>query len=186
MSTERKKRLTPLEWAKAESMYESGEYTLEDIANEFNIHEATVQRHMRKRGIEKGIRAEKIKKVVEAEIEDKAKEEAELLSRRIQETKEEHYRLNSAIDKRIAREIITVEQQGLSIATAGAAFKALKIAAEAIKITRENRYAILGLNDQDNDTDELPTLIVREMLDEEIAEIRDAQQRDAIEMGLDE
>lgn len=185
MSEEVKKRLTPVEWAKAEAYYESGEYTLEEISSKFSVHVATVQRHMRKRGIEKGAKAEEIKKKVEETLEDQAAKEAELVSRRIQETKEEHYRLSQAIDKRIAREFVEAAQTGRAIASSMENFKALKEAAATLKITRESRYTILGMNEEDRDIDDLPTLEVREMLDEEVAAIRDAQKKDAEELGLE-
>lgn len=49
-----KRRLTLKEWAKAESLYESGEFNLDQIAAEFGVHPITVQRHMKAHGNEKG------------------------------------------------------------------------------------------------------------------------------------
>lgn len=185
-TTDKKTRMTPNLWAQAESLYESGEYTLEGIAEKFDVHVATVQRHMKKNGINRGARAEAIKEKVSQKIAEVVAEEVDIQTRRVQETKEEHYRINQAIDKRVAREIILAEQEGRSIATAFPVFKALKLAAEVVKITRDNRYSILGIDNENGEDDELPSLEVREMLDEEIAAIRDAQSKQASEMGLSE
>ncbi|BCM78117.1 TPA: hypothetical protein ACGR4R_003111 [Aeromonas veronii] len=179
-----KRRLTPGEWAKAESLYESGEFNLEQIAEEFGVHPITVQRHMKANGIEKGSKAAEIKEKVTEKMKDAAEEDASIIAQRIRETKEEHYRLNQAIDKRIVREMVGVESEGRSIATSLGVFKALKTAAETLKLTRENRYTVLGIIDNDTLDDELPTLEVRDMLEEEIESIREQQRLQAEEMGL--
>lgn len=178
-----KRRLTPKEWAKAEAMYESGEYTLEAIASEFGVHTLTVQRHMAKEGIEKGSRADEVKRRVVEKMNEEIDEDAEILKKRIRETKEQHYRLNQAIDLGIQHEIVSAKQEGRAPASAINNVKALKLMAETLKITRENRYVVLGLNDESLDTEELPTLEIREMFDYEIAEIRDAQEKQASEFG---
>lgn len=184
MAEPTKRRLTPKEWAKAESLYESGEYSLDKIAAEFGIHAITVHRHMKANGIEKGAKAAAIKDRVSEKMAEEAESEASLVAQRIRETKEEHYRINQAIDKRIVREMVSVESEGRSIATSLGVFKALKTAAETIKLTRENRYTVLGIIDNDTNDDELPTLEVRDMLEEEIEAIRDQQRAQALEMGL--
>ncbi|MGU5794253.1 hypothetical protein ACV1DW_15590 [Aeromonas hydrophila] len=179
-----KRRLTPKEWAKAESLYESGEFNLDQIAAEFGVHPITVQRHMKAHGIEKGAKAAEIKEKVTEKMKDAAEEDASIIAQRIRETKEEHYRLNQAIDKRIVREMVGVESEGRSVATSLGVFKALKTAAETLKITRENRYTVLGIIDNDVLDDELPTLEVRDMMEEEIEAIREQQRLQAAEMGL--
>lgn len=182
--TEPKRRLTPKEWAKAESLYESGEYSLDQIAKEFGIHVITVQRHMKGHGIEKGSRSAEIKGAVADKIRSEAEKDASIIAQRIQETKEEHYRLNQAIDKRLVREMVSAESEGRSVATSMPVIKTLKLIAETIKITRENRYTVLGISDDDVSDDELPALEVREMLDEEVEEIREKQAAQAREMGV--
>ena len=186
MTTELKRRLTPKEWAKAETMYESGEYTLDQIGEEFGVHTITVQRHMKSKGIEKGSRADEVKRRLSDKMDKEIDEDAEILKQRIKETKEEHYRLNKAVDGRITREIVLADQDGRQIATSINNFKALKLVAETLKITRENRYTILGLDAENGADDELPTLEVREMWEEEIEAIRNQQSDQAKEMGLDE
>ena len=134
-------------------------------------------------GIEKGSKAAEIKEKVTEKMKDAAEEDASIIAQRIRETKEEHYRLNQAIDKRIVREMVGVESEGRSIATSLGVFKALKTAAETLKLTRENRYTVLGIIDNDTLDDELPTLEVRDMLEEEIESIREQQRLQAEEMG---
>lgn len=179
-----KRRLTPSEWAKAESLYESGDYSLDMIAVEFGVHVITVQRHMKTHGIEKGSRAASIKDRVADRMAEEAEAEASVTAKRIRETKEEHYRLNQAIDKRMVREVVTADAEGRSLATSGSLIKTLKMMAETLKITRENRYTVLGIIDNDTRDDELPTLEVRDMLEEEIEEIRAKQRSEAREMGI--
>lgn len=186
MTTELKRRLTPKEWAKAETMYESGEFTLDQIADEFGVHTITVQRHMKSKGIEKGSRADAVKRRLNEKMDKEIDEDAEVLKQRIKETKEEHYRLNKAIDGRLTREIVLTDQEGRQIASTINNVRALKLIAETLKITRENRYVILGVDAEGSAEDELPTLEVREMWEEEIEAIRNQQRAQAEEMGLDE
>ncbi|MFQ2789935.1 hypothetical protein [Aeromonas caviae] len=139
---------------------------------------------MKTHGIEKGAKAAEIKEKVTEKMKDAAEEDASIIAQRIRETKEEHYRLNQAIDKRIVREMVGVESEGRSVATSLGVFKALKTAAETLKITRENRYTVLGIIDNDVLDDELPTLEVRDMMEEEIEAIREQQRLQAAEMGM--
>lgn len=186
MTAELKRRLTPREWAKAEAMYESGDFTLDQIADEFKVHTITVQRHMKSKGVEKGSRANEVKKRVADKLDAEVDADAEILKQRIKETKEEHYRLNKAIDSRITREIVLSEQEGRTIASTINSVKTLKLMAETLKITRENRYTILGVDADNGADDELPTLEVREMWEEEIEAMRNQQSSQAKEMGLDD
>ena len=183
MSDTGKKRMTAKEWIKAEAMYESGDYSLEQLAKHFGVHKVTVQRHLSSKGIEKGARAKAIKEAVEERIEKAVEEEVDITTQRIQEVKERHYMLNSTIDKKITREIIEAEKDGRPISTAHGVFKTLKLAAETLRLTKANQYEVLGVTDELGE-DELPTLEVREMLDEEIAEIRDRQDKQAEDMGI--
>ncbi|EJL8716159.1 hypothetical protein N7I40_004108 [Vibrio parahaemolyticus] len=178
-----KKRMSAKDWIKAEAMYESGDYSLEQIAEQFGVHKITVQRHMKSKGIEKGAAAKRIKEKVEKRLEEAAEAEIDVTTQRIQEVKERHYTLNTTIDKKITREIIEAEKDGRPISTAHANIKTLKLAAETLRITRGNEYDILGVTDEPGD-DDLPTLEVREMLEDEIAEIRDGQAKQAEDMGI--
>ncbi|HCG6701284.1 TPA: hypothetical protein NJ211_003867 [Vibrio parahaemolyticus] len=98
------------DWIKAEAMYESGDYSLEQIAEQFGVHKITVQRHMKSKGIEKGAAAKRIKEKVEKRLEEAAEAEIDVTTQRIQEVKERHYTLNTTIDKKITREIIEAKK----------------------------------------------------------------------------
>ena len=178
-----KRRVTPKEWAKAEAMYESGDYTLEQISEELGVHLITVQRHMTRTGTEKGARVSETKRRTAEKMDAEIDSDAEVLRQRIKETKEEHYRLNKVIDGRVRREFVLAEQEGRQPSIN--AVKTLKLMAETLKVTRESRYAILGIDKEGGADDELPTLEVREMWEEEVEAIRNRQDEQAGEMGAD-
>ena len=178
-----KKRLSAKDWIKAEAMYESGDYSLEQIAETFSVHKLTVQRHMKSKGIEKGAAAKRLKEKIDARAEEAAEEEVDETTRRIQEVKERHFMLNTTIDKKITKELIEAEREGRPISTAHNNLKSYKLMAETLKITRSNEYEILGITDDLAD-DELPDLEIRDMLEEEIAEMRGDQAQAAKEMGV--
>lgn len=182
--SKKKRRLTPSQWASAQAMYSSGEYTLEEIANKYDVHAVTVQRRMKKHNIERGAAADAIKQKIEEKIEEAAETEVNITLKEISETKSEHLRILKAIDKRVIREMVTCETEGRAIATSMGNLKALKTMTDILEKTRLGRYKILGIDELEADSDELPILEVREMLDIEIDEIRNRQQQDAQEMGL--
>lgn len=163
-------RLTPKQWAEIEALWESGEVTLADLVKRFGKNISTFKAHFKRHGIIRGSRKAAVKSAVATALE----EEASVLAARIKETKEEHYKMASGLAKLAWSEILTAKASGSPVGVAMSNLKALDTAASIFKKVREERYAVLGLNEEKAMDDEgLPELIIKELTAEQIAELRD-------------
>ena len=168
------KRLTPKQWAEAEALWASGEVTRAVLAAKFSVSEIAIQKHMAKVGVKHGQKAEEHKKKVAAAVTSAAVDDATVTAARIRETKEEHYRMSSAIAKLAWQEILTAKQNGSPVAVAANNLKALDSAMNVMTKARLERWAVLGLDRADSiDEDGLPELLISELTAEQIQDLRD-------------
>lgn len=179
-------RLTPKQWAEAEALWESGEVTLDDLAKKFGKSRATLQRHFRENGIHRGANAEANKAIVKQAVQDAVIDDAAILASRIRETRDEHYKMTTALAKLTWSEIMTAKKDSKAMSTIKDNLKALETAMKIIQIARVERYAVLGLNaEEDNDDDTLPELIISELTAEQIEEMRKRDESDLADMVLE-
>lgn len=180
-------RMTPKEWAKAEVLWRSGEMTAEQIGAKFGKEATTIKKHFAKRGVRYGSNAEEIRKKAQEENTAAALEEVSLVTQRIRETKEEHYKMSSAIAKLTWTEVLQARQNKTPYAAIIGNLKALETAANVLAKTRAERYAVLGLDKDDNqDADLLPTLLVQELTEEQVESLRNMQDKEEFDMSIEE
>jgi hypothetical protein len=163
------RRLTVSQRAEAIALWEAGEITLEGLAKKYGKSRQAFIRLFDKEGVKKGSKsAETTKRVtdaVEAGLTDNAAETA----KRIRDTKEEHYRMSSTLAKLTWKIIADAQTKGEAIGTKLNDMKALQMASNVLKTVREERYAVLGLNEKVHDDDTpLPDLVIRELTEEQI------------------
>lgn len=183
-SPEKKRRLTPKQWAEAETLWEHGEATLSSIAKRFGVGESAVSLHMKRKGIVRGSKAEEHKKRVAAEVSKAAVDDATVIAGRIRETKEEHYKMAAGIAKLAWAEILKAKQDNAPVSVATNNLKALDTAMNVMAKARTERYAVLGL-DRDDFVDEggLPELLIQELTADQIEALRS---RDFSEFGVND
>jgi hypothetical protein len=166
--------LTAKQWREAEAMWESGDFIYDDLVKKFGKSVSTFERHFKKNGIVKGAKAAATKKKVEEKLAAAAVDEAAVMAVRIRETKEEHYKMASALAKLTWNEILKTKQDGVPVAVALNNIKTLHAAMDVLHKARIERWAVLGLDRPDAvDPDELPELVIAELTDEQIKELRD-------------
>lgn len=169
-----KKRLTPAEWAEAEALWQSGTVVYDDLEKKYGVAVSTFQRHFKNRGVVKGSRADLTKKAVEDKLKAAALDDATILAARIKETKEQHYTMATNLGKLIWNEILEAKKASTEVSVKINNIKTLKEAAQGLALVRAERYAVLGLDRPDAvDPDELPELVVAELTQEQITELRD-------------
>lgn len=174
--------MTIAQWAEAEALWESGQVTLADLGKRFDKAEETFSRYFKKKGISKGSKREALVEKVKDEVSKAIIDDATVLAQRIRETKEEHYQMARALGKLTWREVLNAQKDGNSLAGATPEFKALKEAATVLKIVREERWAVLGLDNPDTENDaNLPELIIAELTADQIENM---QQEQESELGL--
>src|SRR5690606_16093373 len=120
----------------------------DDLAKKFKKNRGTFVRLFQTEGVEKGSGAKELQEKVQEKVQEDLANDATVLANRIRETKEEHYKMSSGIAKLVWFTITKARQDGKPIATVAYDLKALKVAAETLKITREDRYAVLGIKDE--------------------------------------
>ena len=188
MTTAEKKpvRLTPKQWAEAETLWELGDVALADLAKKFGITEQAVSQHMKKKGVQRGKRAAEHAKKVSDEVARQALEDAAVAAARIRETKEEHYKMAAGVAKLTWSEVLTAKQNNVPLATITNNLKALEVANNILARSRAERYAVLGLDkDHEPEDDKLPVLEIAELTQDEIEELRDRDFNEFEELPAD-
>lgn len=170
------KRLTPADKEKIRVLYESGEFVVADIAPLIGVSEKSISNEIRKGQIVKGAQVERLRAAIRDELKKEAEADAKELAKRIRESKEEVYRYAKALDNQVIKEIADARTAKLPVSSAAPNIKTLKLAAEHFKITKDLRWAALGLDKDEADVTEIPILEVDELTDDEIEDIRSRQE----------
>lgn len=173
-------RITPKQWARIEALWEEGDATYADLVKQYGKSVSTFERHFKKNAIVKGSKRAAVKAKVAEELAKTQIDDATVLAARIKETKEEHYKMASALSKLAWNEILEAKRDARPMATAMNNLKALDNAMTVLKKAREERFAVLGLDRPDAiSPDEIPELVISELTPEMVKQLRD---RDHTEM----
>jgi len=165
---EGRKGLEQEKWFQLRHLWEIGDSTLAELSNKFGVRVDTIQKRLKKEGSVKGSRAhEAIKNASEASEEELARQAVEVV-KRIHETKNNHYVWNEAIGKMVMAELVEAKQLKQSVSMKDANLGALAKAAKTLEIIRKERYALLGLDKEDGDPEDMDELIISELDDEMI------------------
>ena len=193
-SIEKKKavQIKPKEWAEIEILWETGNTTLRELSERFGRVEETFSRYFARKGIKKGSKAAEHAEKVREEVSKSIVSDASIIASRIRDTKEEHYKLSASISKLAWNELNTARKDGVQYETKLNNLRALKTAMDIVKIAREERWTVLGLNDPDSINEaELPELLISEMTAKQIEDLQMRQVQSSQEFideidGLDE
>lgn len=176
-------RLTPRQWAEAEALWETGEVTLDDLATKFKRDRSAFIRYFKKHGIVKSSSAAAHKEEIKEAVVAASIDEATVLANRIRETKEDHYKMSSAMAKLVWAEVLTAKKDSIAFSAIKDNLKALDSAMNVLVKARTERFAILGLDKDDYvDEDGLPELVISELTAAQIEELRNRDE-DGLESG---
>lgn len=164
------RRLSPVEWIAAEELYRSG-WTQAQVADKYGVRVETVSRHMTKRGVKGGERAETVREELAAALQKKQRQFAESQAARQIDTKEMLFKMQNALLSTYAREFKQALDTKAGLASMQGIAKALKDSVMALKISREEMYVILEVDDASNKLD-LPELVVSSMTEDDEKELR--------------
>ncbi len=181
--SEKKKRMSPAQWAEARAMWVSGEFTLDQIAEKYGVTRETLSRRFNKDGIKKGEAA--IDKKVEAEIIEKATKNVDKWAERGEQTRESYYKALDMLHKMTVKTIVDA-QRGSGLFTAQPDLKALQMSATTLGMIRQHQWAVIGLDKELGEEDDIPELLVRSLTPDEVQRIRMMQSQlpeDDIEIG---
>ncbi len=177
--TDKKKPLTPLEWTELETMWGSGEYTLSDLADKSGLRPETLSRRFKAKGIAKGSlgMSETVAKAIEDTAIDKNKERLDKIEKR-----RDFYDSTASFFAQVTRKTITDQLKAeSSLEMIEGDLKALQRASNALAKCFDVSSRALGMDREEIDNDELPQLLIGELTQEQVKQIRHAQSGEAIE-----
>ena len=181
-------KLTETEKAEAIALWKAGAVTLKDLSKKFGRTGQTFITLFKTSGAVKGSTAAAMAKKITEEVEKAVLNDAAVYAKRIKDTKEEHYSSSVAISKIVMATLVRARSDGIPYGNTINDLKAFKVAAETLKITREERYITLGITSADDAADRpLPDLMIQELNAEDIEEMsRQNRVSDDGEFDMDE
>lgn len=177
---QRRHEMTATEKATIAAMYEREGLGITEIAKRVNRDVKTVQTVTGP--LVRGSKSDEVARQVEVRLAQEAADQAAESLKKVKDAKEDSYRIATLIHKLIGKTIVDAQRKEQPLSAVANDIKVLKEAAMAAKIAREERYAVLGVKEEEDD-DELPNFTVAELTADEVNEMK-GQQR--AESGLDE
>ncbi|KAA5604422.1 hypothetical protein F1188_16315 [Roseospira marina] len=186
------RKLTPAQWALAVEKWELGAVRLADLSAEFGISETALSLGLKSRGATKGRRAAEHARSVSEAVSEAVRETAvkdaldgaELRKKRINDTKKEHYEWSAALSKLAMSRVLKAQKDGTPLSDAEGDLKAIRNAMEIIARGRQERWEILDVP-SDIDMAELPELVIRDLTDNEVDELRRQDEGDGLDVDVD-
>jgi DNA-binding MarR family transcriptional regulator len=173
-------RLTPSDWATVVTLYERGEKTLRELAEQFGVSPQAIQKGLKQRGIEKASRLDEVSN----EVDDVARKERERRVKQAAQHVETYAAWYNVLAKLAMKKVIDANQAG-GIATVNADVLTIKNAIAIIEKARNESWDILGIEDLLGEGSELPDLNVGEYSESELERIREANEQSYLE-GVEE
>lgn len=183
----RVRHLTPAEKAEAIALWKAGTVTLDDLCVRFKKDRSTFLRLFKDAGVEKGEAKAEVERKVAETVSAMVLDDAAVLAKRIKDTKEDQYRFVNGVSKLAWNIIVTAQQEKRPPATYATDMKSLEMAMRVFKMSREEKYTLLGINpDEENDDKPLPELRVQELTAQDIKELHERSLMADDELGLNE
>lgn len=175
------KRLSPEQWGEIERHWEHETMRVKEICSHYGISPQAIRQHMTANPhIKKGSKAHLVKAAVAAPVGAAATVPSDFEAKkkeRIEQTKEAIYRssnANAALFGRLQKEIVDGTR---TLEGTEKAFKALRVAEGFLKLSRDNRYAVLDIANDINEQD-LPVLVFEDLTQDEIRKIQEGDDND--------
>ncbi len=161
-------KLTPQQWNELILLWKEGNTTLAELKKRFGVAVPTMQEKFKRLGVKKGELARKQAAAAEAALTLEPAEHA----KRVFETKNDTYRLVQMLRATIWKEFATARAEGRKIGTMVNDIRAVRDAATAIKVCREQAYRVLGITEEDVADQKLPDLTIRGLTPDEISDMQ--------------
>lgn len=182
---DKSKRLTGREYARAKTMWQSGEYSLAEIAAEVGVSATALSRRFKRDTVTKGSDADKVSKAVKRAIERTSAAQADELANTAHDIKMQALKALKLFNQKAYADVAMVIQAKGNLAEKLNDLKALEIASKIIAVNYSTGARILGLDKDLNPDDELPELQIHIMTENDVAELRENQRLEEIEADAD-
>ena len=162
------KKLSPATWAEVRAVWEIGEATLEELAEQHGVTTRTLQAHFEKNKTIKGSKAREIAAAVQEAVFADNFFDQETRVQKYRETRLADYNNAAKIESLIMAQL-EAAQTDPSAGGAKAAIKRLSLAAQALQRTSAMKQKAIGVV---HDPEELPVIRFENLTEEDIEEIR--------------
>lgn len=178
---DKSKRLTPREYARAKTMWTSGDYSLKEISDAVGVSATALSRRFKRDSVSKGSDAKKVSAAVKRAIEKTSAAQAEELASTAHDIKMLSLKAIELYTKKGYSDVVNCIKTGRSVAEIQGDLKALKLASEIVSMNYGTGARILGLDQDLNIDDTLPELQITLMTENDVAELREQQRREEAE-----
>lgn len=175
------KRLTPREYARAKTMYQSGEYSLAEISDTVGVSASALSRRFKRDTVERGSDARKVSAAVKRAIEKTSAANAEELAQTAHDIKMLALKSIKLFNTKNYSDVAKQIRDGKPIAEILGDLKALEVASKIVALNYSTGARILGLDRDINPDDDLPELQIHIMTENDVAELRENQRREEAE-----
>jgi transcriptional regulator with XRE-family HTH domain len=167
------KHLTPAQRAQCVHLFKAGKMTAEDLARRYGKARETIERLLRKSNAKFGEDVHKVEQKIQETLGKALVDEAAEIAQKVRDTNDEHYRMSTMLAKLTWSTLVEARQAKRAVGTTLQDMRALQSAANVLKITREERYAVLGQDREKPPGDQdIPSLVVSELTAEQIEKLR--------------
>ncbi len=185
MTEEKKKRiqLSPAKKAEAVHLWRTGQArNAKELAQRMGCSLSTMTNLFVKLKIKKGDLLKTIEKKQEAIVAEATTImlDPAVHARRVFDTKNETYRIVEMLRKLVIEEVVKSRQAGLPMGSVQNNMKAIREAAAAIKVCREEAYAVLGVRMDEQGDEALPELRITGLDDDQIEELQNQMQQEGM------
>ena len=175
------KRLTPREYARAKTMYQSGEYSLAEISDTVGVSASALSRRFKRDTVERGSDAKKVSAAVKRAIEKTSAANAEELASTAHDIKMLALKSIKLFNTKAYSDVAKAVRDNKPLGEILNDLKALETASKIVAANYGTGARILGLDRDINPDDELPELQIHIMTENDVAELREAQRREELE-----
>lgn len=158
----------------AAALYGMG-FSPEEIGKKFGKSKRQMERIFKQMGVERGFAQAIVDKQITEAIAKEAAARSSEIMKKIQSTRDDSYRTLTAINRLVAHTMAQAKADGKDMASTLNAARALLTHAQAVKVTLDGRFKALGVKEDGNaDNEDLPTLSVQEMTEEDVRRVQAA------------
>lgn len=160
--------LTDAEWANVAAKYETGEYTIAQLAGEIGCAESTVQKKMRKMGAKKGAMAQKFRERAATDVMDEIYGSKDKHVEQVSEARDWFEKNQKVIDGVHARANKSVIDE--DYIKAQVQLKTVVMLQDVTYRSKNAKWEYLGLNTIE-ETDDIEGFTVEDLTDDDIHQI---------------
>ncbi|UIS24572.1 hypothetical protein S21ZY_010 [Pseudomonas phage ZY21] len=178
---EKAKRLTPREYARAKTMWTSGDYSLKEISDAVGVSATALSRRFKRDTLTKGSDAKKVSAAVKRAIEKTSAAQAEELAATAHDIKMVALKALELFNKKAYSDVAKSIKDNTPLSDKLNDLKALNEASKIIHLNYNTGARILGLDQALNPDEQMPELQIHLMTENDVEELRKHQRQEEAE-----